>query len=66
MGRAIYTHELADPDFSWLINSFQENNPEFIAVQTSGLPVVFVRPEEEAATPAEKFKEGLEIKDAAK
>lgn len=42
MGRPIYNHELCDPDFSWLISSFKENNPNFAFIDSSGIPVVFI------------------------
>lgn len=43
MCRAIYPHELADPDFSWLINSFRENNPSYALVDVSNLPMVLIK-----------------------
>ena len=42
MGRPIYVYELSDPDFSWLLTTFKESNPGYIAVESSGLPVVLV------------------------
>lgn len=45
MGRPIYSHELNDPDFSWLISNFQENHPHYSAIDISSLPVVFIRTE---------------------
>ena len=43
MGRPVYSHELSDPDFSWLITSFQENNPQYNLVDSSCLPIVFIQ-----------------------
>ncbi len=43
MARPIYPHELADADFSWLMNSFRENNPHCAVVESSCLPVVLIR-----------------------
>jgi len=43
MGRPVYPHELEDPDFSWLLNSFRENNPECTVVESSCLPIVIIR-----------------------
>jgi len=43
MARAIYPHELSDPDFSWLINSFRESNPGYILVDTGSLPMVMIK-----------------------
>lgn len=42
MGRPIYPYELNDPDFSWLISSFQESFPEYSFIENSCLPVVFI------------------------
>ena len=42
MGRPIYVYELSDPDFSWLLTTFKESNPGYIAVESSGLPVVLI------------------------
>ncbi len=43
MGRAIFSYEMTDPDFSWLLTSFGENRPEFVAVDIPGLPIYFLR-----------------------
>ena len=42
MVRPIYAHEMCDPDFSWLLNTFKENHPEYVAVESSCLPIVLV------------------------
>lgn len=42
MGRPVYTYELSDPDLSWLVSNFQENNPNYILIENSCLPVSFV------------------------
>ena len=42
MVRPIYAHEMCDPDFSWLISTFKENHPEYVAVESSCLPIVLV------------------------
>jgi hypothetical protein len=47
MGRPIYPYELGDPDFTWLITHFQENNPRYNAVENTCLPVVFIEHEGE-------------------
>ncbi|RMG39819.1 MAG: hypothetical protein D6719_12415 [Candidatus Dadabacteria bacterium] len=47
MGRPVYPYELSDPDFTWLINNFQENNPDYCPIENSILPVVFVRESKE-------------------
>lgn len=43
MARAVYQHELQDQDFSWLIQRFQDANPEYILVESNVLPLVFFR-----------------------
>jgi hypothetical protein len=42
MGRPIYSHELEDNDFKWLINSFKERRPNYVCVEASCLPVVLI------------------------
>jgi hypothetical protein len=49
MARAIFSHELGDPDFQWLLNNFTEQNPTTITVDASCLPIVLVM-----LTPSEK------------
>ncbi len=43
MGRPLYTHELHDPDFAWLLSNFREMNPDFCSVEVALLPVVFFK-----------------------
>jgi hypothetical protein len=43
MARAVYQHELQDQDFSWLLQRFQESNPEYVLVESAILPVILVR-----------------------
>ena len=45
MARAVYQHELQDPDFSWLVNRFQELNPQYLLIETTVQPLVFIRRE---------------------
>ncbi len=45
MGRPVYPHELSDSDFSWLINSYRENNPHAVLVESSCLPLVLIKGE---------------------
>ena len=42
MGRPVYTYELIDPDFSWLLSTFRENNPHYVSVENEFLPVVLL------------------------
>lgn len=53
MARAVYTHDLQDPDFSWLISSFKENNPGYAFVEGSGVPLVFVKEMEPTFVPVD-------------
>ena len=43
MCRPVYPYELGDPDFSWLLSTFQEANPEFALVDAGCLPLVLVK-----------------------
>jgi hypothetical protein len=47
MARPIYPHELADPDFQWLLNSYRENRPGVAMVDCSCLPLVMVKLEDD-------------------
>lgn len=47
MARPIYPHELSDPDFQWLINSYKESRPGLAVVDSTCLPLVIVKLEEE-------------------
>jgi hypothetical protein len=52
MARPIYTHEMFDPDYSWLITRFKENNPTYVLVDIAGSPLVLLqdeRPEQAGA-----------------
>lgn len=42
MARAIYNHEVTDPDYSWLISHFRERNPQYVLVDVTGSPLVLV------------------------
>jgi len=42
MARAVYQHELQDQDFAWLLQRFQESNPEYVVVDSAVLPVVLI------------------------
>ena len=42
MARPIYPHELSDPDFQWLINSYRESRGHIAVVDMSCLPFVMV------------------------
>lgn len=57
MVRPIYPHELADPDFSWLLTTFKENHPHFISVEGAGLPLVLINFEKEAKASESEIKQ---------
>ena len=42
MARAVYSHELTDPDFAWLVASYMDNNPSQVLIDLPGLPLVFI------------------------
>jgi len=43
MCRAVFSYELGDPDFSWLLSTFQESHPQYFMVDSTGLPLVLVQ-----------------------
>ena len=45
MARPVYSHELTDPDFSWLLSNFQESHPNYVLVETPCLPLVLFKQE---------------------
>ncbi|RME61020.1 MAG: hypothetical protein D6780_02400, partial [Candidatus Dadabacteria bacterium] len=45
MARAIYAHELIDPDLEWLVTTFEERFPDFIPVRHTCLPLVYIKAE---------------------
>jgi len=44
MARAVLPHELDDPDFAWLINTYRENHPQHLCIEIPSQPVVFIGP----------------------
>ena len=38
----MFSYEVSDPDFSWLISTFQEENPDCFCVESGCLPVVLL------------------------
>jgi hypothetical protein len=51
MARAIFSHELGDQDFQWLLSTFMEQHLCTVMVDAPCLPVILVvlTPEEKAA-----------------
>lgn len=43
MCRAIFSYELGDPDFSWLLSTFQETHPNYFMVDSTCLPLVLIQ-----------------------
>lgn len=42
MSRAIFSHEVVDPDFQWLLESYAERNKYTTMVDVTSLPVVLL------------------------
>ncbi len=42
MARAIFSHEVVDPDFQWLLSKYAERKGAAITVDITCLPVVLV------------------------
>lgn len=42
MARAVYSHEINDPDFEWLIATYRERFPRGIEVSQPGMPFAIV------------------------
>lgn len=49
MGRPIFPYELEDPDFSWLISKYREENPICSAVEAACLPYILLPGEDKAS-----------------
>lgn len=52
MDRAVYQYELSDPDFAWLLRTFQESNPDYYFASSSYQPVTLIRAEPGTVAPA--------------
>jgi hypothetical protein len=42
MARAVYAHELSDPDFEWLLSNYRERCDRLVQVDGQGMPVTFL------------------------
>lgn len=42
MARPIYSHEVLDPDFQWLLQNYSENHPNAVVLDSTCLPVVII------------------------
>lgn len=52
MDRAVFQYELADPDFAWLLRTFQESNPDYYFATSPYQPVTLIRAEPGTLAPA--------------
>lgn len=52
MDRAVYQHELQDPDFAWLLRTFQESNPDYYFAANNFQPITLIRAEPGTVAPA--------------
>jgi hypothetical protein len=48
MARAIFPHEVMDPDFQWLIKNYCESGPPVAVIDSGCLPLVLVLLDERA------------------
>lgn len=42
MARAVYSHEMSDPDFEWLLNTYLERFPTGIRIDQPGAPFTII------------------------
>ncbi len=52
MDRAVYQHELQDPDFAWLLRTFQESNPDYYYAANTYQPIALIKAEPGTVAPA--------------
>lgn len=52
MDHAVYQYELTDPDFAWLLKTFQESNPDYYFATSPYQPVTLIRAEPGTVAPA--------------
>jgi hypothetical protein len=50
MARAVFPHEITDPDFQWLINTYCEAHPMALRLDTSCMPVVIILCDEKVSS----------------
>jgi hypothetical protein len=58
MARPIFDFELADPDFSWLLEQYQERHPRSVIV--SGTPIIILVETPEESPHAIEIPEGAD------
>ncbi len=42
MARAVYSHEMGDPDFEWLLSTYSERVPHGIRIDQPGMPFTII------------------------
>ena len=42
MARAVYSHEMGDPDFEWLLSTYLERVPRGIRIEQPGMPFAII------------------------
>ncbi len=42
MARGVYSHEIGDPDFEWLLSTYLERFPRAIKVDQPGMPLTII------------------------
>lgn len=57
MARAVYPHEVTDPDFQWLLNNYCESHPGAMKLDADCLPVVIITGREAVAGQAGVFRQ---------
>ena len=61
MARAIFPHEVMDPDFQWLIKNFCESGPPVAVVDSGCLPLVMILLDERSRALANPHVLGIPI-----
>ena len=56
MARAVYPHEVTDPDFQWLLNNYCESHPGAFKLDSGSLPVVIITGSEPAPSQEAAFQ----------
>jgi hypothetical protein len=59
MARAIFSHEVVDPDFQWLLSNYAERKGAAMTVDVTCLPVILVLLTEEERARAGSMVEPL-------
>ncbi len=57
MARAVFPHEITDPDFQWLINTYCESHPGSFRLDSNCLPVVIITGNESLSDSGSAFQQ---------